>query len=87
MSIAKYTSKFEVLCKFSMIYQRNPNEHWKCMKFEGGLKAKILACLALLEIRNYAALVNKCHVVEDCTKILASERSKAYKRKQISQGT
>lgn len=51
------------------------------MKYEGGLKAKILASVTSLEIRNYVALVNKCRVAEDYTKILASERSKAYKRK------
>ena len=26
MNVAKYTAKFEELCKFSMIYQRNPNK-------------------------------------------------------------
>ena len=26
MSIAKYTVKFEELCKFSMIYQQNPDD-------------------------------------------------------------
>ena len=70
-SIAEYTAKFEELCKFSTIYQGNPNEQWKYMKYEGGLRVEILVSVVLLEIRNYTALVNKCHIVEDYNKILA----------------
>ena len=36
-SISEYIAKFEELCKFSTIYQRNPDEVWKCVKFEDGL--------------------------------------------------
>ena len=36
-SISEYIAKFEELCKISSIYQRNPDEVWKCVKFEGGL--------------------------------------------------
>ena len=57
------------------------------MKYEGGLRAEILASVAPLEIKNYAALMNKCPVAKNCTKRLASERSEAFKRKQASQGT
>ena len=46
-----------------------------------GMRAEILASVAPLKIRNYVALVNKCRIVKDCTKRLASERSEAYKRK------
>ena len=42
-SVLEYIPKFEELCKFSTIYQRNPNEVWKCVKFEGGLREYILA--------------------------------------------
>ena len=51
---------------------------------KGGLRAKILASIAPLEIKNYATLVNKCQVAEDCTKRLALERFEAFKRKQAS---
>ena len=85
-SIAEYTAKFEELCKFSTIYQGNPNERWKCMKYKGSLREDILVSVASLEIRNFAALVNKCCVEEDCTKRLASERSEVYKKKYVSQG-
>ena len=71
MSIAEYTAKFEELCKFSTIYERNPDEQWKCMKYEGGLQTDILASVASLEIRNYAALVNKSRVVQECNIKLA----------------
>ena len=86
-SIVEYAAKFEELCKFFTIYQGNTNESWKCMKYEGGLRAEILASMSPLEIRSYAALVNKCCVVKDCTKRLASKKSEAYKRKQASQET
>ena len=52
------------------------------MKYEGGLRAEILAFVAPLEIRNYVALVNKCRVVKDYTKRLTLERFEAYMRKQ-----
>ena len=63
----EYTTKFEELCKFSTIYQGNPDEQWRCVKFEGGLRENILASIGPTEIRDYAALVNKCRLVEDCT--------------------
>ena len=59
MSVSEYIAKFEELCKFFTIYQRNPNENWKCVKFERGLKADILASVGPMEIRDFAALENK----------------------------
>ena len=61
-------------------------ESWKCMKYEGGLRADILALMALLEIRSYVTLVNKSHIVEDCNGKLAFQRLEAHKRKQVTQG-
>ena len=52
------------------------------MKYKGGLTTEILTSVAPSKVRNYATLVNKCHVAEDCSKILASKRSETYKRKQ-----
>ena len=86
MSIAEYTVKFEELCKFSTLYQRNPDEQWKCTKYEGGLQADILALVAPLEIRNCAALINKSRIVEECNGKLVIQRSEAHKRRQASQG-
>ena len=86
MNVAEYTAKFEEQCKFSTIYQRNPDEQWKCVKFEGGLREEILASIGPMEIRDYAALVNKCRLVEDCNHKLAVARSEAYKKKLAPQG-
>ena len=86
MNVVEHTANFEELCKFSAIYQRNPDEQWKCVKYEGGLREEILASIGPMEIHDYAALVNKCHLVEDCNRKLAMTRSKAYKKKLVLQG-
>ena len=80
MNVAEYTAKFEELCKFSMIYQGNPDERWKCVKFEGGLCQEILASVGPMEIRDYAALLNKCCLVKDCNCKLFVARSEDYKK-------
>ncbi|XP_016195712.1 uncharacterized protein LOC107636732 [Arachis ipaensis] len=85
MSIAEYTEKFERLCKFSAMYKANPNEKWKCMKYQGGLRAEVLTAIAPLEIREFSSLVSKCQVIEECTKKLALERSEAFKKRQLNQ--
>ena len=59
-SISEYIAKFEELCKFPTIYQWNPDEAWKCIKFEGGLREDILATIGPLELRDFPTLVNKC---------------------------
>ena len=74
-SISEYIAKFEELCKFSTIYQWNPDEVWKCMKFEGGLREDILTTIGPMEIRDFPTLVNKCRLMEDCNKKLIAARS------------
>ena len=59
MNVAEYIAKFEELHKFSTTYQRNPDEQWKCVKYEGRLCEEILVSIRPMEIRDYAALVNK----------------------------
>ena len=39
-----------------------------------------------MEIRDYTALINKCHLVEDYNRKLAVARSEAYKKKLALQG-
>ncbi|XP_015944704.1 uncharacterized protein LOC107469839 [Arachis duranensis] len=85
MNIAEYTEKFERLCKFSAMYKANPDEKWKCMKYQGGLRAEVLTAIASLEIREFSSLVSKCQVIEECTKKLASERSEVFKKRQLNQ--
>ncbi|XP_027343014.1 uncharacterized protein LOC113855579 [Abrus precatorius] len=74
-SISEYIAKFEELCKFSTIYQKNPNEVWKCVKFEGRLQEDILTTIGPMEIRDFPTLVNKCRLVEDYNKKLVAVRS------------
>ena len=69
-SMLEYIAKFEELCKFSTIYQQNPDEVWKCFKFEGGLREDILVAVGPMEIRDFTTLVNKCKLVEECNKKL-----------------
>ena len=54
------------------------------MKFEGGL----LATIGPMEIRDFATLVNKCRLVEDCNKKLTIARSTGsnFKRGLAPQG-
>ncbi|RYR00760.1 hypothetical protein Ahy_B07g088878 [Arachis hypogaea] len=85
MSIAEYAEKLERLCKFSAMYKANPDEKWKGMKYQGGLRAEVLTAITPLEIREFSSLVSKCQVIEECTKKLASERSEAFKKRQLNQ--
>ena len=62
-SVQEYIAKFEELCKFSTICQQNPDEAWKYVKFEGGLREDILAVVRPMEIRDFTNLVNKCRLV------------------------
>ncbi|XP_015947227.1 uncharacterized protein LOC107472192 [Arachis duranensis] len=73
MTIAEYARKFDDLCHFSKIYQGNPVdfEEWKCLKFEGGLREELMNSVVVLEIRNFAELVNKSKLVEECLKKVA----------------
>ncbi|XP_016191835.1 uncharacterized protein LOC107632682 [Arachis ipaensis] len=76
MSVAEYTQKFKDLFQFSKICQENPYdfEEWKCLKYEGGLRDELMHSLVPLEIRNFAELVNKSQLMEDCEKKMAATR-------------
>lgn len=43
-------------------------KEWKCLKFEGGLRDDLMSSIVPLEIRNFAELVNKSKLVEECIK-------------------
>ena len=73
--MSEYIAKFEELCKFSIIYQQNPDEVWKYVKFEGGLRENILAIVGPMEIRDFATLVNKCWLVEESNRKLVVVKS------------
>ncbi|XP_057741336.1 uncharacterized protein LOC130959957 [Arachis stenosperma] len=69
-TIVEYARKFGDLCCFSKICQGDPAdlEEWKCFKFEGGLCVDLMSSIVSLEIRNFAELVNKSKLVEECIK-------------------
>ncbi|XP_057734234.1 uncharacterized protein LOC130949571 [Arachis stenosperma] len=77
MTIAEYARKFADLCHFSKICQGNlaDFEEWKCLKFEGGLREELMNFVVPLEIRNFAELVNKSKLVEECSKKVAIARA------------
>ncbi|XP_057745046.1 uncharacterized protein LOC130962908 [Arachis stenosperma] len=77
MTIAEYARKFDDLCRFSNICQGNPADfmEWKCLKFEGGLREELMNFVVPLEIRNFAELVNKSKLVEECSKKVAIARA------------
>ncbi|KAL4315147.1 hypothetical protein AHAS_Ahas15G0156000 [Arachis hypogaea] len=76
LSVDKYTSRFEELCRFSRVCQGAPKsyESWKCIKYQGGLWENIMTVVAPLEIWTDSKLVNKARVVEDCAKKVALAR-------------
>ncbi|XP_057741332.1 uncharacterized protein LOC130959952 [Arachis stenosperma] len=72
MTVAEYARNFDDLCCFSKICQGDPAdlEEWKCLKFEGGLCVDLMSSIVSLEVRNFAELVNKSKLVEECIKKL-----------------
>ncbi|MED6154696.1 hypothetical protein PIB30_115154, partial [Stylosanthes scabra] len=58
-------------------WSREPGEfeEWKCIKYEGGLREELLTFVGPMEIRNFAELVNKSQLAEDCTKKLVAART------------
>ena len=77
----EYIAKFEEICKFSTIYQRNLDKAWKCVKFEGGLRKDILVEIGPMEIRGFTILVHKCRLVEEYNKKLKIAKSNACRKK------
>ena len=84
-SVSEYIAKFEELCKFSTIYQQNPDEAWKCVKFKGGLREDILETVGPMEIRDFPTLVNKCRLVEECDRKLNTTKFDAYRKRLASE--
>ncbi|XP_015949567.1 uncharacterized protein LOC107474463 [Arachis duranensis] len=76
MSVAEYTNKFEELCRFSQVCQGYPEtfESWRCIKYQRGLKDKIITAVAPMKIRVFSDLVNKARVVEEYAKTVAASK-------------
>ena len=84
-SVSEYIAKFEELCQFSTIYQRNLDEAWKCVKFKGKLREDILATLGPIEIRDFPTLVNNCRLMEKYNRKLKTAKSDAYRKRLVSE--
>ncbi|MED6136132.1 hypothetical protein PIB30_053216 [Stylosanthes scabra] len=67
MTVAECTRKFEDLCRFTRTCQGAPESY----EYQDGLRDEIMRVVIPLEIRTFAALVNKCQVIEDCNKRLS----------------
>jgi hypothetical protein len=64
LSVAEYAAKFEDLCRYSPHYNTVEAEEDKCVKFESGLRPDIKQLIDVLEIRNFATLVNKSNICD-----------------------
>ncbi|KAK7350011.1 hypothetical protein VNO77_08020 [Canavalia gladiata] len=86
MSVVEYTAKFEQLCKYSEIYQKCPDEAWKCRRYQGGLREDLLAIVGPMEPKDFARLVNKSRLSEECNRKLATAKTEAFRRRMAPQG-
>ncbi|KAK2427684.1 putative mitochondrial protein [Trifolium repens] len=64
LSVAEYATKFEDLCHFCPHYNTIEAEGDKCVKFESGLRPDLKQLVGILEIRNFANLVNKSNICD-----------------------
>ncbi|KAK2382792.1 cleavage and polyadenylation specificity factor subunit [Trifolium repens] len=64
LSVAEYAAKFEDLCRYSPHHNTVEAEEDKCVKFESGLCHDIKQLIGVLEIRNFATLVNKSNICD-----------------------
>ncbi|WJX13328.1 hypothetical protein P8452_03727 [Trifolium repens] len=64
LSVAEYATKFEDLCRFCPHYNTVEAEGDKCVKFESGLRSDLKQLVGILEIRNFANLVNKSNICD-----------------------
>ncbi|XP_074337370.1 uncharacterized protein LOC141674559 [Apium graveolens] len=68
MTVAEYEVKFSELIRFASEYVKTGAK--KAKRFQQGLKPGIRSQVALLEIRNYTALVQKAMIVEGEREVL-----------------
>ncbi|MED6165137.1 hypothetical protein PIB30_096696 [Stylosanthes scabra] len=64
--LGRIASKLRSLLRCTKSY-----EAWKCLKYQDGLRDDIMRVVIPLEIRTFAALGNKCQVIEDSNKRLS----------------
>ncbi|XP_073225640.1 uncharacterized protein [Cicer arietinum] len=76
MSVVEYVAKFEALSRYSHYLRDNPQDEWKAIKFEQGLRPELQRFIGILEIRDYPTLVNKSRVAEKKMQALEAEKLK-----------
>ncbi|XP_012567458.1 uncharacterized protein [Cicer arietinum] len=76
MSVAEYVAKFEALSRYSRYLRDNPQDEWKAIKFEQGLRHELQSFIRILDIRDYPTLVNKSRVAEQKMQALEAEKPK-----------
>ena len=64
MTVVEFVAKFENLARFSHYLKDNPQDDWKAIKFEEGLKPELKSSISILELRDYPTLLNKCCIAE-----------------------
>jgi hypothetical protein len=64
MTIGQYVAKFEELARYINNLINQPDETWKCKRFEQGLRPKIGNKVVTQEIRYYLTLIRKCQLAE-----------------------
>jgi len=60
-SVAEYAEKFKHLSRF---YTMPLDEEWQCWKFKNDLRGDLRLMVALLSIKDFAALMEKARVME-----------------------
>ena len=73
MIVGQYVSKFEELSKFSSYLKYNPDEAWKAVKFEYGLRLEIKNGVSTTKICNFILFVNNYKIVEQNLNDLVAE--------------
>ena len=85
MSVAEYEAKFTELSRF--VPEFVSTEEKKARRFQQGLKPWIQNRVAILELTDYATLVQKATIVEVGSEQMQKEREKkGIKRKSMSMG-
>ena len=86
MTIGQYVAKFDELSKFSSYLKNNPNGLWKATKFEWGLRLEIREKVSIVEIKDFATLVNKCRIAQKSYLEMEfeKERQNFLKKKRVA---
>ena len=87
MTIGQYIAKFDELSKSSIYLKNKPDGRWKATKFEWKLRLEIRKKISILEIKDFATLVNKCRIAEKSYLEMESEKKKQnfLERKRVAE--